>query len=324
LQIHRVEHFLPSSFVSMITSLDNSIVEAQQFRLQGNPAENLAFIRDFMENLPKIKLNLSKDSTPGIFLFDESKPLNGLSAFGHEAAERMAAMEEKFWPKLEHGDILVVHAREAVQFQGEGSTDLGRLRKAIYDSAVQKGLAQRDWRLLACWITEFPLFTLDNAPGEGQGGVVGLKATHHPFTAPLSAADFDLLETDPLQAKADHYDLVINGVEVGGGSRRIHVAELQEYIMRNILVMPESGVRQFSHLLEALRAGCPPHAGFALGFDRLISLLCDVESVRDVIAFPKSVKGDDLFVKSPSLMTQQQMDTYHLQPKGYQLPLPKI
>jgi aspartyl-tRNA synthetase len=302
----------------MITRLENPIVEAQQFSLRGTPAENLAFMRGFMDNLPKTTLQLCPKSTPGIFMFDETKPLNGLSAFGHEGAENLAGLEDKFWKKLEHGDIVIVHAREDVPFRGEGSTDLGKLRKAVYDAAVQGGLLPPDHRLLFCWVTEFPLFTPDeHVVGEGQGGVAGLKATHHPFTAPLTAEDFDLLEMDPLAAKADHYDLVVNGVEVGGGSRRIHVAEMQEYVMRVILKMPESGVAQFAHLLEALRAGCPPHAGFALGFDRFISLLCDVESVRDVIAFPKSVKGEDLLVKSPSTMTREQMNTYHLSPQGW-------
>ncbi|KAI0126971.1 tRNA synthetases class II-domain-containing protein [Xylariales sp. AK1849] len=325
--IRRINHIATQSFVSMITKLEDPVIEAAQFRLKGTPTENLAFVGRFMDNLSRFRLELSPGSTPGVFVFDRTKPLNGLSALGHEAADQLALMGDKHWAKLEHGDIIIVHARENVPFRGEGWTDLGKLRKKIYDSAVEKGLADRDIRFRFCWVTEFPLFTPDEGPdvaaGEGQGGAAGLKATHHPFTAPLTADDFALLESEPLQARADHYDLVLNGVEIGGGSRRIHVAEMQEYIMRDILKMPTSGVEQFSHLLDALRAGCPPHAGFALGFDRFMSLLCDVESVRDVIAFPKNVKGEDLLAKSPSAMTQGQMETYHLAPKGYSLPDPK-
>ncbi|KAH8681954.1 tRNA synthetases class II-domain-containing protein [Xylariales sp. PMI_506] len=319
-RIRCVDDLVTPAFVGMITHLENPTIEAAQFRLNGTPAENQAFIREFMDNLPKTLLNLGSESTPGIFVFDATKPLNGLSAFGHESADKLASMDHgDKWQQLEHGDIIVVHARKNEKFQGEGWTELGRLRKAIYDAAVQKGLMDKDVSYQVCWVTDFPLFTPDDVDGEGQGGMAGLKATHHPFTSPLSTEDFDLLETNPLEAKADHYDLVINGVEVGGGSRRIHVAEVQEYVMRDIIKMPQPAINQFSHLLDALRAGCPPHAGFALGYDRFISLLCDVESVRDVIAFPKSVKGEDLFVKSPSKMTADQMSTYHLAPKGYKI-----
>jgi aspartyl-tRNA synthetase len=303
----------------MLTKLEDPIVEAAQFRLAGSLDENAAFVREFMDNLPRSSIKLSGDSTPGIFVFDESKPLNGLSALGHEAAEELASIQRKHWTRLRQGDIIVIQARKNLPFRGEGSTDLGLLRKSIYDAAVAKGLLQPDTDFKFCWIYQFPMFTPDvGEAGEGQGGVAGIKATHHPFTAPYSAEDFELLATNPLEAKADSYDLVLNGVEIGGGSRRIHVAELQEYIMRDILKMPQTGIDQFSHLLEALRAGCPPHAGLALGLDRLVAMLCNVESVRDVIAFPKSMKGEDLFVKSPTKMTDNQMRTYHLAPRGFE------
>jgi aspartyl-tRNA synthetase len=119
--------------------------------------------------------------------------------------------------------------------------------------------------------------------------------------------------TDPLRARADHYDLVCNGVELGGGSRRIHVAEIQEFVFRDILQMTEDKIAQFAHLLEALRTGCPPHAGFAFGFDRFVAVLTGTPSVRDVIPFPKSMKGEDLFAKSPGKLTDEQLAVYHLQ-----------
>jgi aspartyl-tRNA synthetase len=307
----------------MITSLYDPIVEAVQFRLNDTPSEHLAFIRDFMENLPKTTLKLKSASTPGVFVFDETKPLNGLAAFGHAAGEQMAMLENESWSRLQHGDLLLVHARERTHFQGEGWTELGRLRKTIYDAAVEKGLMDRDISFKFCWVHDFPLFTPDIEPGEGQGGAAGLKATHHPFTAPLKTLSREDLESiqngRPWEVKADHYDLVLNGTEVGGGSRRIHQRSTQEFIMREILKMPESGIQQFQHLLEALDAGCPPHAGFALGWDRFITLLCSVDSVRDVVAFPKNQKGEDLFVNSPSRLSKNQLDTYHLAPSGWTL-----
>ena len=163
------------------------------------------------------------------------------------------------------------------------------------------------------WITDFPLFSPSNDTDPGQGGSAGISSTHHPFTAPKTPEDVDLLLTEPLQVKADHYDLVVNGVELGGGSRRIHNAQMQEFVMREVLKMSEERMKDFQHLLEVLRAGCPPHAGIALGFDRLIAVMLGRESVRDVIAFPKSGKGEDMLVKSPTKMTQEQMRTYHLQ-----------
>lgn len=305
----------------MITKLEQPVVEAAQIRLKGTAQENQAFIHKFMDNLPKTPLKLSGDATPGIFVFDESKPLNGLSAFGHEAAEKIAARDTEggYWKKLEQGDIIVVQARKNVPFRGEGWTDLGKLQKAIYEAAREENLLVERLNWGFCWVTKFPLFTPNDpetiAAGEGQGGAAGFSSTHHPFTAPYGPDDFDLLATNPLEAKADHYDLVCRGVEIGGGSRRIHVAEMQEYVMRDILQMTDAGVKQFDHLLEALRAGCPPHAGFAFGWDRFCSILSGVDSVRDVIAFPKSMKGEDLFVKSPTKMTDDQMKEYHLSPR---------
>ncbi|KAI1850960.1 hypothetical protein JX266_003625 [Neoarthrinium moseri] len=316
--IQRIDHLVTNNFTSMITNLETPIVEAAQFKLKGTLAENQAFIRGFMDRISNSTINIDPACTPGVFIFDETKPLDGLSAFGHEGAGGMAMMETEYWPALEHGDLLIVHARKDVPFQGEGSTDLGRLRKAIYDAAVQEGFLDRDISQKFCWITDFPLFTPDDTPGEGQGGAAGLKATHHPFTAPLTLKDAELLRSDPLKATADHYDLVLNGVEIGGGSRRIHLADMQKYVFTHILQMPESGISRFNHLLEALRAGCPPHAGFALGWDRFIAMLCDVESVRDVITFPKNQKGEDLMVKSPSYLTKPQMETYHIAPNRWE------
>ncbi|KAK1066773.1 aspartate--tRNA ligase msd1, partial [Friedmanniomyces endolithicus] len=246
------------------------------------------------------------DGQPGIFIVDSRKPLQGLQPFGFEAAEQVDEMLA-----LEDGDLLVLQARKKLSFAG-GSTPLGNLRLALHKAAVKQGFLPAPKGFAFTWIMDFPLFSPNTDSDPGQGGFAGISSTHHPFTAPKSPGDVDLLLTDPLQAKADHYDLVLNGVELGGGSRRIHNAEMQAFILRDILKMSEVRMRDFDHLIEVLRAGCPPHAGMALGFDRLVAVMLGRESVRDVIAFPKSGRGQDLLVKSPTMMTEEQLKTYHL------------
>ncbi|KAI1819167.1 tRNA synthetases class II-domain-containing protein [Xylaria intraflava] len=296
-------------FKDQITTLKNPIIETCKFRFHVRKEVSAQFIREFLDILPNTTHKLAGHSIPGVLFFDTSKPLQGLSALGHLGASKLTGLYANKKVACQDGDVILIHARKSGPPQG-GATELGRLRKLIYDAAVEKGLFPKDDSLNFVWVTDFPLFT----PNEGSelGDSPSLSATHHPFTAPSTSADLELLLTNPLKAKSGSYDLVLNGVEIGGGSRRIHVAELQEYVLRDVLKMTDEGVGRFSHLLEALRAGCPPHAGFALGLDRFIAVLFDVPSIRDVIAFPKDNKGDDKLVGSPSKMTPGQLKTYHL------------
>ena len=311
MEISRIEHLLPVDLVSKITPLTLPIVEV--FKVENNdndPAAMSEFISQFLDSPVGVPFNNNPEGGPGIFVYDAKKPLCGLQPFGFEAAEYLEEILE-----LDHGDLIVIQAREKAPFSG-GSTPIGDLRRALHSAAVTSGFKPAPTGFDFRWIVDFPLFSPSSESEPGQGGAAGISSTHHPFTAPKTAADVDLLLADPTKVVADHYDLVVNGVELGGGSRRIHDATVQEFILRDILQMPAERLADFSHLLEALRAGCPPHAGLALGFDRLVAVMLGKESVRDVIAFPKIGKvGEDPMVKAPSVMTEEALETYHLQLK---------
>jgi aspartyl-tRNA synthetase len=300
---------LPADLISKIGPLTDPIVEAFKLSMSNRPSDTRKFIADFMDSPEAAPFLSNPDGQPGIFIFDSSKPLSGLQPFGFEAAEQLEALLQ-----LQHGDLVVMQARRRLPHIG-GSTALGNLRLAFHKAAVAQDFIPAPHGYNFLWVNLFPLFTPSNDIEPGQGGRAGFASTHHPFTAPASVEDAALIESSPLEAKADHYDLVVNGVELGGGSRRIHMADYQEYIMRDVLQMRPDRVEEFRHLLDALKAGCPPHAGIALGFDRLIAVMLGRESVRDVIAFPKTGKGEDALVKSPNYATEAQLSTYHLQLK---------
>lgn len=291
--------------------MEDPVVEAFKIPISSDPQVTRKFVSDFLDS-PNGKPFLDNpDGQPGVFICDISKPMQGLGPLGYQYV-----MEGPEALALQHGELLVLQARPNVRLSG-GSTTLGNLRLALYKAAIAQGLmdspAADDHHFV--WITDFPLLTPSNDTDPGQGGTAGFASTHHPFTAPKTPADVDLLLTAPEQAIAAHYDIVVNGVELGGGSRRIHNAAMQEFIFRDILKMRPERIEDFRHLLDVLRSGCPPHAGIALGWDRLMAVLCGTESVRDVIAFPKSGRGEDLLVKSPNRMTEGQLGMYHLSVK---------
>jgi aspartyl-tRNA synthetase len=306
-ELRRIEYMLPVDLIQKIGPLSDPAVEVMKFAISDDPQKTRDFITQFMASHEASPFLLNPEGQPGVFIYHPRKPLQGLQPFGFEAAD---ALEEIL--ELQDGDLVIIQARNDVPFSG-GSTPIGNLRLAIQKYAVKQGLIEPPQGFNFVWITDFPLFSPSSETEPGQGGSAGISSTHHPFTAPKTAEDVDLLLTDPLSAKADHYDLVVNGVELGGGSRRIHNTKMQEFVMREVLKMSDERMRDFAHLLEVLRAGCPPHAGIALGFDRLIAVMLGKDSVRDVIAFPKSGSGEDPLVKSPTKMTDEQMETYHLQ-----------
>jgi aspartyl-tRNA synthetase len=310
MEIFAVGHLLPADLISMIGPLTDPIVEVMKFRVTEEPKETRKFITAFMDSTISIDFRRNPDGGPGIFVVDSRKPLRGLQAFGFEAAERVEEMLD-----LEDGDLVVLQARKNTPHHG-GSTPLGKLRAVLHNTAVAQGHVPAPQGFSFLWVTDFPLFSPTDDTEPGQGGAAGLASTHHPFTSPKTVEDVDMLLHEPTKAVADHYDLVVNGVELGGGSRRIHHARFQEFILKDVLKINPERLQDFSHLLEVLRAGCPPHAGIALGFDRLIALMLGKSSVRDVIAFPKSGFGEDRLVKSPSPMPDEALRVHHLQLRG--------
>ena len=306
-KIHRVDDWLPPNVKQMLTSLDDPIIEIMKFHMDGSdPAKSGQFIKTFLDAPSSAVYVNNIAGMPGVAVYDPRKPLSGLASLGYDGATRV---EEYFKP--EPGDILIVQARANARFAG-GSTVLGNLRRDLYQSAISQELMPAPTGFSAFWVTDFPLFSPVEESEPGQGGLAGICSTHHPFTAPKKGQDLSKLLTDPLHVIGDHYDLVINGVEVGGGSRRVHTADMQELILREVLKMKPERVEDFRHLLNVLRSGCPPHAGFALGFDRLMAMLTGRATVRDVIAFPKYADGEDKLVGSPSPLTSEQLATYHL------------
>ncbi|UCF94360.1 MAG: aspartate--tRNA ligase, partial [Desulfobacterales bacterium] len=157
------------------------------------------------------------------------------------------------------------------------------------------------------WVTRFPMFEYDETEKRYQ-------ALHHPFTAPLEE-DYDKIKAEPLAVKSRAYDLVLNGFEIGGGSIRIHQRPIQEKVFEALGMEPESYAEKFGFLVAALDSGAPPHGGIAIGFDRLVMLLCGASSIRDVIAFPKTQKAACLLTGAPAETTQEQLDELSLRLK---------
>ena len=194
------------------------------------------------------------------------------------------------------GDLILILAGNKIKTQ-----------KALCELRLEMGsrLGLRDKNVYApLWVIDFPLFEWDD---ETQR----YYATHHPFTSP-NLDDVPLLDTDPGQVRATAYDMVINGVELGGGSIRIHDSNLQNRMFELLGFTPEKAQAQFGFLMNAFKYGAPPHGGLAFGLDRLVSLFAGLDSIRDCIAFPKNNSGRDVMIDAPSLIDQSQLDELNL------------
>jgi len=203
-------------------------------------------------------------------------------------AEVLAAIVER--TAARPGDVIFFGADKASVVNAA----LGALRVKI---AQDKNLVQKGWKPL--WVVDFPMFEWNE---EGKRW----SAMHHPFTAPRDGHE-DLLLTDPARAVAQGYDMVLNGSEIGGGSIRIHRAEVQAKVFKALGISDEEARAKFGFLLDNLQYGAPPHGGIAFGLDRLVALMAGAESIRDVIAFPKTQRAQDLLVGAPSPVDEKQL-----------------
>jgi aspartyl-tRNA synthetase len=203
---------------------------------------------------------------------------------------------------MEVGDVVFFAAEKWER----ACTILGRIRTDCANLLQRRGRLCIDGdRFDLLWIVDFPLLTYAEETGR-------YVATHHPFTAPVPD-DIGLLESDPHSVRGQHYDLVMNGVELGGGSIRIHNCDLQRKIFHDILKISHEVVEdRFGYMLRAFRFGAPPHGGIALGLDRFAAMLSGTISIRDVIAFPKTQRGQDLMCQSPSPASQKQLRELHI------------
>ena len=176
---------------------------------------------------------------------------------------------------------------------------LGALRVKV---GHEKGHAEAGWRPV--WVVDFPAFEYDEEAKRWN-------ASHHPFTSPKDE-HVEFLSTDPGRVQAKAYDVALNGWEIGGGSVRIHRAEVQAKIFEVLGITPEDARAKFGFLLDALQYGAPPHGGIAFGLDRLVTLMVGADSIREVIAFPKTQRGQDLMVNAPSAVTEPQLRELHI------------
>jgi aspartyl-tRNA synthetase len=176
---------------------------------------------------------------------------------------------------------------------------LGALRAKI---GHEKGFAEKSWKPL--WVLDFPMFEWDDEEKRWN-------AMHHPFTAPADGHE-DKLDSDQGNARAKAHDMVLNGWEIGGGSVRIHRADVQQKVFKALNIGPDEAQAKFGFLLDALQYGAPPHGGIAFGLDRIVALMAGVDSIRDVIAFPKTQRAQDLLVKAPNAVDEKQLRELHI------------
>ena len=237
----------------------------------------------------------------------------------NDAGQAKSSILKKFFPTLTNTLNSKVNLRNndfGFLVIGSNKNDAasicaGKLRtqmsKLLYD------FDPGDLRFL--WVEDFPMFLSKDESSENLS-TCGIESAHHPFTQPHPEDEHllqDVANIDHydrlLKIRSLHYDLVLNGQEIGGGSIRIHDPNLQKYVLERIL---HEDTSELNHLLDSLSFGCPPHGGIALGLDRLMSIICSTATIRDVIAFPKGSEGKDLMSNAPTYITSDQKSIYHI------------
>ena len=203
---------------------------------------------------------------------------------------------------VENGDLILIAADKWTRCY----TILGALRLEI--ARREKIMESVKNQYSFHWVLDFPMFEYDDESGK-------YTAMHHAFTSPMDE-DLDILETSPDKARAKAYDIVLNGAEVGGGSIRIHRNDVQQTIFKLMGMTKEEADMKFGFLLEALKYGCPPHGGLALGLDRMTMILAGIDNIRDVIAFPKTTSALSLMDGAPTMVDESQLKELGLQLLG--------
>jgi len=209
--------------------------------------------------------------------------------------EVLAGLKEQM--NAQPGDLILILSGD----------DTMKVRKQLCELRLEMGerLGLRDKNKFALlWVVDFPMFEWSEEENR-------LMAMHHPFTHPKDE-DIPLLDTDPAAVRADAYDMVCNGIEVGGGSIRIHDQELQAKMFEILGFTPEKAQEQFGFLMNAFKFGAPPHGGLAYGLDRWVSIFAGLDSIRDCIAFPKNNSGRDVMLDAPGFIDQKQLDELQL------------
>jgi len=204
-------------------------------------------------------------------------------------AEELKSLADQIQAKA--GDLILILA-------GEQSSTLNALSELRLEMGTRLNLRDKD-KYCPLWVVDFPLLEWNEESGR-------FHAMHHPFTSP-KMEDMELFDTEPGKVHANAYDLVINGVEIGGGSIRIHDEKLQKLMFKNLGFTDEDAVEKFGFLMSAFRYGAPPHGGIAFGFDRWVALFAGLDSIRDVIAFPKNNSGRDVMIDTPSGISDEQL-----------------
>nr|XP_021193177.2 aspartate--tRNA ligase, mitochondrial [Helicoverpa armigera] len=308
-----IEELLYSTFVKSLPKPPfKRITYREALTNYGSDKPNLTYDLKFM-NLKKLFPEKSNDENFGAYALPYTKEIGKLTTKYKEKIREFAkkhsckvVLSENITKELgtdvgRHIQSLVKVSDATIIAIGEDENAclcLGEIRELIASLLKSNNMLQVKSDVEPLWVVDFPLFL------KGENG---LETCHHPFTSP-HPADLHLLDSEPLKVRSLAYDIVMNGNEIGGGSVRVHNAELQEKILRILNIDPST----LSHFINALKCGCPPHAGIALGIDRLVTLACNAESIREVIAFPKSHDGRDPLSGAPNSISEEDKKYYHI------------